>query len=60
MNRFTLAALLVLLMAAMGPHLAEGVARGVAGLPSIAFAPPGTAQQIAAIWDSLAARRRTK
>jgi hypothetical protein len=54
MKRFALSAFLVLVMAALGPHGMEGVARSMAGLP--AFAPPGTTQQIAVLWEAL--RRR--
>jgi len=56
MKRPAFLALLVLLMVSVGPHWAEGVVRTVAGLPSIAFAPPGAAQQIALAWESLARR----
>lgn len=50
----TISAALVLLM--MGPHWADGVARTVAGLPSLVFAPLGTAQQLAVLWEAM--RRR--
>ncbi len=54
MTRVTL--LLVLVTVALGPHGMEDVARGMAGLPSLAFAPPGTTQQLAVLWEAM--RRR--
>jgi hypothetical protein len=56
MNRSIAFLVAMMVLAAMGPHLAEGVVRSAAGLPSVAFAPPGTAQQIAVLWEAI--RRR--
>lgn len=58
MKRFALSALLILLTAALGSHGMESVARTMAGLPSLAFAPPGTAQQIAVLWEAMRRRAR--
>jgi hypothetical protein len=43
------------------PHLsiwAQDLTRTMASVPSIAFAPPGTIQQMAVLYDALARRMR--
>ncbi len=57
MVRFAQIAALALVLTLMGSHAADGLARVLAGLPSLAFAPPGTSQQLAVMWEAL--RRRT-